>query len=168
MTSIFLQYQITDPGLDPLLLDWVTSAHGLRDWFLHHWVVLCTQTGTLKLYPVNVEYLPRHFLSLNAAAMPRRSRMRPGWIKGSLVVLAVATALLYLSSIRREVHAHSERLQRAHHNDSVRGQGMLQRVAQMEADINRLGESNSSIHCNQSYISLRYLCICFTFHIVQQ
>lgn len=68
--------------------------------------------------------------------------MRSGWIKGSLLVFTVATALLYLGSIKREVHTHSERLQRAHHNDSIRGQGMLKRMAKMEADINRLGESN--------------------------
>ncbi|XP_041819592.1 probable polypeptide N-acetylgalactosaminyltransferase 8 [Chelmon rostratus] len=70
--------------------------------------------------------------------MHRSPRMRSGWIKVSLLVFAVATALLYLSSIKREVHTHSERLQRAHHNDSIRGQGMLNRMDKMEADINRL------------------------------
>lgn len=75
--------------------------------------------------------------------MHRSPRMRSGWIKVSLLVFAVATALLYLSSIKREVHTHSERLQRAHHNDSIRGQGMLNRMDKMEADINRLRESKS-------------------------
>ncbi|KAK2859062.1 hypothetical protein Q5P01_003682 [Channa striata] len=42
------------------------------------------------------------------------------------------------SSIKREVHTHSERLQRAHQNDSIRGQGMFKRMDKMEADINRL------------------------------
>lgn len=85
---------------------------------------------------------PRHF-SFNAHETHRRPRMRAGWTKGSLLVFAVATALLYLGSIKREVHIHSERLQRAHHNDSIMGQGMLKRMAKMEADISRLRESKS-------------------------
>uniref|UniRef100_A0A3P8TX75 Polypeptide N-acetylgalactosaminyltransferase n=1 Tax=Amphiprion percula TaxID=161767 RepID=A0A3P8TX75_AMPPE len=64
--------------------------------------------------------------------------MRSGWVKALLLVCAVASALLYLGSIKREVHSHGERLQRAHQNDSIRGQGMLQRMEKMEADINRL------------------------------
>ncbi len=75
--------------------------------------------------------------------MHRSIRMRSGWIKGSLLVISVALALLYLGSIKQEVHTHSERLQRAHHNDSIRGLGMLKRMDQMEADINRLRESKS-------------------------
>ncbi|XP_054481044.1 probable polypeptide N-acetylgalactosaminyltransferase 8 [Anoplopoma fimbria] len=70
--------------------------------------------------------------------MQRRTMMRSGWIKGSLGAFAMAAALLYLSSITREVHTHSERLQRAHHNDSIRGQGMLKRMDKMETDITRL------------------------------
>ncbi|TNN63157.1 putative polypeptide N-acetylgalactosaminyltransferase 8 [Liparis tanakae] len=70
--------------------------------------------------------------------MQRSSRMRSGWVKGSLVAVAVAAALLYLGSIKREVHAHSERLQRTHHNDSIRGRAMLTRMDKMETDINRL------------------------------
>ncbi|XP_067437563.1 probable polypeptide N-acetylgalactosaminyltransferase 8 [Thunnus thynnus] len=70
--------------------------------------------------------------------MHRTTRMRSKWIKGLLLALSVATAVLYLISIKREVHTHSERLQRAHHNDSIRGQGMLMRMNKMEADINRL------------------------------
>ncbi|XP_037615702.1 probable polypeptide N-acetylgalactosaminyltransferase 8 [Sebastes umbrosus] len=66
------------------------------------------------------------------------TRMRSGWIKGSLLTFAVAAALLYLGSIKREVHTHSERLQKAHHNDSIRGQGMIKRMDKMETDINRL------------------------------
>lgn len=68
--------------------------------------------------------------------------MRSSWLKGSLLLLSMATALLYLGSIKREVHIHSERLQRAHHNDSVRGQGMFKRMEKMEANINRLRESH--------------------------
>ncbi|KAF3705198.1 putative polypeptide N-acetylgalactosaminyltransferase 8 [Channa argus] len=64
--------------------------------------------------------------------------MRPGCLKGLLLVSTVALALLYLSSIKREVHTHSERLQKAHQNDSIRGQGMLKRMDKMEADINKL------------------------------
>ncbi|GLD48354.1 probable polypeptide N-acetylgalactosaminyltransferase 8 [Lates japonicus] len=64
--------------------------------------------------------------------------MRSGWIKGLLLTFDLASALLYLGSIKREVHTHSERLQRAHQNDSIRGQGMLKRMDKMEADINRL------------------------------
>ncbi|XP_050933747.1 probable polypeptide N-acetylgalactosaminyltransferase 8 [Lates calcarifer] len=70
--------------------------------------------------------------------MHRSTRMRSGWIKGLLLTFALASALLYLGSIKREVHTHSERLQRAHQNDSIRGQGMLKRMDKMEADINRL------------------------------
>ncbi|KAM9335022.1 putative polypeptide N-acetylgalactosaminyltransferase 8 [Symphorus nematophorus] len=70
--------------------------------------------------------------------MSRNSRMRSGWIKGSLLSFAVTAALLYLGSIKREVHTHSERLQRAHQNDSVRGLGMIKKMEKMEEDINRL------------------------------
>lgn len=69
--------------------------------------------------------------------------MRPGWLKGSLLVFVFGGALLYLSSIKREVRTHSERLQRAHHNESIRDQGLLNRMQKMEADINSLRESNS-------------------------
>ncbi|XP_036066216.1 probable polypeptide N-acetylgalactosaminyltransferase 8 [Oryzias melastigma] len=64
--------------------------------------------------------------------------MRSGRLKGALVLFVVSSALFYLGSIKREVHSHSERLQRAHHNDSIRGQGILQRMSKMEADISRL------------------------------
>ncbi|XP_047431134.1 probable polypeptide N-acetylgalactosaminyltransferase 8 [Mugil cephalus] len=70
--------------------------------------------------------------------MHRKSKMRLGWSKGLLLILALASAAFYLGSIKREVHTHSERLQRAHHNDSVRSQGMLRRMDKMEEDINRL------------------------------
>ncbi|XP_023268864.1 probable polypeptide N-acetylgalactosaminyltransferase 8 [Seriola lalandi dorsalis] len=70
--------------------------------------------------------------------MHRSTMVRSGWIKGLLLAFAVASALLYLGSIKREVHTHSERLQRAHQNDSIRGQGMLKRMDRMEDDINRL------------------------------
>ncbi|XP_060885241.1 probable polypeptide N-acetylgalactosaminyltransferase 8 [Labrus mixtus] len=64
--------------------------------------------------------------------------MRPGGIKGALLLLAGGAALFYLFSIKREVLIHSESLQRAHNNDSIRGQGMVKRMERMEADINRL------------------------------
>uniref|UniRef100_A0A8D2ZUC3 Polypeptide N-acetylgalactosaminyltransferase n=1 Tax=Scophthalmus maximus TaxID=52904 RepID=A0A8D2ZUC3_SCOMX len=70
--------------------------------------------------------------------MHRGPRMRSGGIKWSLLVFAVASALLYLGSIKTDVRTHSERLQRAHHNDSVRGLGMLKRMEKMETDISRL------------------------------
>ncbi|XP_026217326.1 probable polypeptide N-acetylgalactosaminyltransferase 8 [Anabas testudineus] len=70
--------------------------------------------------------------------MHRGTMMRSGWIKGFLVVFFVTFALLNLSSIKREVHTHSERLQRAHQNESIRGQGMLKRMGKLEADIKRL------------------------------
>lgn len=73
--------------------------------------------------------------------MHRKSRMRFGWSKGLLPILALAPALFYLGSIKREVHTHAERLQRAQHNDSIRSQGMLKRMNKMEEDINRLCES---------------------------
>lgn len=87
-----------------------------------------------------LEHLFLFFFPWDANDVLQITKMRSGWIKGSMLVLTVATALLYLSSIKREVHTHSERLQRAHHNDSIRGQGMLKRMAKMEADINRLRE----------------------------
>ncbi|KAG7243235.1 hypothetical protein INR49_011926 [Caranx melampygus] len=70
--------------------------------------------------------------------MRRCSRMRSGWVRGLLLVLVVALGLLYLGSIKREVHTHSERLQSAHHNDSLRGLGMIKRMEKMEADMSRL------------------------------
>ncbi|KAF7646398.1 hypothetical protein LDENG_00187900 [Lucifuga dentata] len=70
--------------------------------------------------------------------MHRGTRMRSGWIKGLLLLFTLAVALLYIGSNKREVHTHSERLQRAHHNDSIRGRGMLRRMEKMEADIVKL------------------------------
>lgn len=67
--------------------------------------------------------------------------MRASWIKESFLFVAAATLLLYLGSIKEEVHIHAERLQRIHHNDSIRSQGMLKRMAKMEVDIKRLRES---------------------------
>ena len=69
--------------------------------------------------------------------------MRSGWIKGALTAFVVAFALLYLGSIKREVHTHAEKLQRAHQNDTIRGQGILRKMDKMEADIDRLCESES-------------------------
>lgn len=66
--------------------------------------------------------------------------MRFGWVKGSLLVFAVTAAVFYLSSIRREVKTNVEKLQRAYNNDSIRGQGMLERMDKMEAHISKLGE----------------------------
>ncbi|XP_039648147.1 probable polypeptide N-acetylgalactosaminyltransferase 8 isoform X1 [Perca fluviatilis] len=70
--------------------------------------------------------------------MNRSSRMRSGRIKGSILFFALAVALLYLGSIKREVYDHSKRLQRAHHNDSIRDHGMLTRMDKIEMDISRL------------------------------
>ncbi|XP_028256464.1 probable polypeptide N-acetylgalactosaminyltransferase 8 [Parambassis ranga] len=64
--------------------------------------------------------------------------MRSGWIKGLLMASVMALALLYLGSIKREVHTHFERLQRNHHNDSIRNQGILKRMDRLEGDINKL------------------------------
>ncbi|XP_028427087.1 probable polypeptide N-acetylgalactosaminyltransferase 8 [Perca flavescens] len=64
--------------------------------------------------------------------------MRSGRIKGTILVFALAVALLYLGSIKREVYDHSKRLQRAYHNDSIRDQGMLTRMDKIEMDISRL------------------------------
>ncbi|XP_061570520.1 probable polypeptide N-acetylgalactosaminyltransferase 8 [Cololabis saira] len=64
--------------------------------------------------------------------------MRHSWFKGSLVLVVAVSAWLYLGSIKREVHIHSQRLQRAHHNESIRGQGMLKRMDKIEDNINRL------------------------------
>ncbi|KAF1392951.1 hypothetical protein PFLUV_G00033350 [Perca fluviatilis] len=70
--------------------------------------------------------------------MSRSTRMRSGWIKGSILAFALAAALLYLGSIKREVYNHSKKLQRAHHNESIRDQGMLTRMDKIEIDISRL------------------------------
>lgn len=72
--------------------------------------------------------------------MHRSAMMRSGWIKGLLMVFTVAFTMLNLGSIKKEVHTHSESLQRAHHNESIRGQGMLKRMDKMEADIETLRE----------------------------
>ncbi|XP_038156152.1 probable polypeptide N-acetylgalactosaminyltransferase 8, partial [Cyprinodon tularosa] len=70
--------------------------------------------------------------------------MRSGWLKAFLMVIAVASGLVYLSSIKAELSTHSERLHRAQHNESLRGQGMMmmmmmmRRMEMMEKDINRL------------------------------
>lgn len=66
--------------------------------------------------------------------------MRSGWIKGLLVVFTVGLTMLNLGTIKKEVHTHSERLQRAHHNETIRGQGMLKRMDKMEADMEKLRE----------------------------
>lgn len=70
--------------------------------------------------------------------------MRSGWVKGSLLVFAVTAAVFYLSSIRREVKTKVEKLQRAHSNDSIRSQGILERMDKMEAHISKLGESQAN------------------------
>lgn len=69
-------------------------------------------------------------------------RKKSGWVKRLLVTFTVALAWLALGSIRKEVHVHSDRLQRAQHNDSIRSQGMLKRMDNMDADIKRLSESS--------------------------
>ncbi|XP_037316134.2 probable polypeptide N-acetylgalactosaminyltransferase 8 isoform X2 [Pungitius pungitius] len=70
--------------------------------------------------------------------MQRSSRMRSGWIKGSLLAFVVAAGLFYLGSIKREVRAHSDRLRGARNNDSIRQEGMLVRMGEMEDHIDRL------------------------------
>ncbi|XP_034719621.1 probable polypeptide N-acetylgalactosaminyltransferase 8 [Etheostoma cragini] len=70
--------------------------------------------------------------------MNRSTRMRLGWIKGSILAFAMGMCLLYLGSIKREVYTHSQRLQKAHHNVSIRHQGMLTRLDRMEMDISKL------------------------------
>ncbi|XP_069376514.1 probable polypeptide N-acetylgalactosaminyltransferase 8 [Paralichthys olivaceus] len=64
--------------------------------------------------------------------------MRSRYFKLSILAFVTASALVFLGSIKNEVHTHSERLETAHHNDSLRGQGMLRRMDKMEKDINRL------------------------------
>uniref|UniRef100_A0A3B3UR16 Polypeptide N-acetylgalactosaminyltransferase n=1 Tax=Poecilia latipinna TaxID=48699 RepID=A0A3B3UR16_9TELE len=64
--------------------------------------------------------------------------MRSAWVRASLMLFVVASALVYLSSIKTEFQSHSERLQRAQHDDSIREQGMIRRMDRMEEDINRL------------------------------
>lgn len=81
---------------------------------------------------------PSPCLSFYGHAIPWKSRMRSGWIKGSLMVFTGTAVLLYLGSIKNMVHKHSERLQRASHNDFIRSQRMLQKMSRMEADINKL------------------------------
>lgn len=71
--------------------------------------------------------------------------MRSGWFKGFLVVLVLALASVYLSNIKTEVYTNSERLQRAHHNETLRGHMVLRRMDKMEENINRLRESLFSL-----------------------
>ncbi|XP_034529060.1 probable polypeptide N-acetylgalactosaminyltransferase 8 [Notolabrus celidotus] len=70
--------------------------------------------------------------------MHRSSRMRAGWMKGSFLTLAGIFALLYVRSMKREINTHSERIQINHQNDSIRGQGILRKMENMEADIGKL------------------------------
>lgn len=75
--------------------------------------------------------------------------MRLRWVQGMAALLAMAAGMLYITSIKREVHSHGERLQRAHQNDSVRGQDMLNRLEKMESHIEKLGKSQSpSFNCD--------------------
>jgi hypothetical protein len=55
----------------------------------------------------------------------------------------MAAGILYITSIKREVHSHGERLQGAHQNELARGQDILKRLEKMEAHIEKLGESQS-------------------------
>ncbi|XP_074554548.1 putative polypeptide N-acetylgalactosaminyltransferase 8 [Halichoeres trimaculatus] len=64
--------------------------------------------------------------------------MRSGRIKGSLFILAGTAALLYITSIKRQINSHTERFQKAHQNDSIRSQGILHRMEEMEASIQKL------------------------------
>lgn len=84
--------------------------------------------------------------------MQRSSRMRSGWIKGSLLAFVVAAGLLYLGSIKREVRTHSERLQRANRNDSIREKGMLMRMGKMEDHIDRLRECQNVLPIHKCWI----------------
>ncbi|XP_034019378.1 probable polypeptide N-acetylgalactosaminyltransferase 8 [Thalassophryne amazonica] len=70
--------------------------------------------------------------------MPRGTRMRFGWIKGLLVAFSTAAAVMYLGSIKQAAHMHSDSAQEVHHNDSFRGQNMLQRMEKMESDLSKL------------------------------
>lgn len=70
--------------------------------------------------------------------MNRNTIMRSGSLRGILLSLAAVSGLLYLVSIKMEVHDHAVKLQKAHQNNSVLGQGMLRRMDKMETDINRL------------------------------
>lgn len=69
--------------------------------------------------------------------------MRSGCIKGLLVVFTVAFTVLNLVSIKKEVYTHSERLQSARNNESIRGRGILKRMDKMEDDMERLSKSKS-------------------------
>ncbi|XP_046878967.1 probable polypeptide N-acetylgalactosaminyltransferase 8 [Hypomesus transpacificus] len=72
--------------------------------------------------------------------------MRLGWLRGLAPVMIMATALLlYISSIKHEIHSHGKHLQRAHLNDSVRNQHIIMRLESMEANINKLVKSLNSI-----------------------
>ncbi|XP_029901491.1 probable polypeptide N-acetylgalactosaminyltransferase 8 [Myripristis murdjan] len=71
--------------------------------------------------------------------------MRLSWIRGIVPVLAVALAVLYLNSIKHEFHTHSKRLETAHYNDSIRGQGFLKRMDKLEANIDKLVKLMSKI-----------------------
>ena len=53
----------------------------------------------------------------------------------------MAAGILYITSIKWEVHSHEERLKGAHQNESARGQDILKRLEKMEAHIEKLGES---------------------------
>ncbi|XP_062339372.1 probable polypeptide N-acetylgalactosaminyltransferase 8 [Osmerus eperlanus] len=71
--------------------------------------------------------------------------MRLGWLRGLAPVMIMAAALLYISSIKHEIHSHGKHLQRAHLNDSVRNQHIIMRLQSMEANIDKLVKSLNSI-----------------------
>lgn len=72
-------------------------------------------------------------------------RMRTCSISGLLLLLIMAIVLLYLGSIKREVHLYFERLQNANQNEFLPAQRMQKQMAKVEADINRLGESHTDM-----------------------
>lgn len=64
--------------------------------------------------------------------------MRFSYIKGSVFIFALTSTMLYLSSLKQEFYSQSERLQRAHLNESITGQDLLKRMEKMEENINTL------------------------------
>ncbi|CAN9508412.1 unnamed protein product [Ophioblennius macclurei] len=58
--------------------------------------------------------------------------MRAGYLKGSVLALALVSTMLYLSSIKQEV------LRTAHRNESIAGRDLMRRMGKMEENINTL------------------------------
>ncbi|KAJ8391066.1 hypothetical protein AAFF_G00096870 [Aldrovandia affinis] len=67
--------------------------------------------------------------------------VRVNFLQGVATVLMATTAMLYIMSIKREMHSYGENLQRAHQSNKGWNQDTLKKLEKMETDINQLAKS---------------------------